>query len=160
MIDAARDRLLGACGLPPGSAGWARFRTEAAALAGQVNHPQLTPLLHRAAESSDAVALESVLAYVAGRPPRTWNDADVTRFGDQAAAIGKRYRTERQARLPDADLSPAQQARSRDMAAAIVAYLATHFDDDPAVVNAALRLLLQAEAPADSSPAQTEERPQ
>lgn len=139
-IAAARDALLDACGLPAGEAGWRRLRAEAAALAPAAHHPQLVPLLRRAAEPGEA-ALESALAFVAGRPPKTWTDADATRFADQAAAVGRLYREARLTHLPHADLSPQQQARSQAIAAALRDYLATHFDDDPAVIDAALHSL-------------------
>ena len=115
---------------------------EAAELVPAAHHPQLTPLLRRAAEPGET-ALESALAFVAGRPPKTWTDADAARFAEQAAAVGRLYREARLTQLPHARLSPEQLARSRAIADALRDYLATHFDDDPAVIDAALHTLQQ-----------------
>jgi hypothetical protein len=140
----SRDALLGACGLPASEAGWAQFRVEAAELAPRVGNPQLAPLLRRATDAADeAAALESVLAYVGGRPPRTWTDHDLTRYGEQVAALGELYRRERAVWLPHATLTPTQAARSQAIAAALRDYLTHHVDDDPAVIAAALHLLQQ-----------------
>jgi len=106
----ARDELLRACGLPEGEEGWRVFRSQAAVLRDRVSHEQLRPLLVRAAaelcsspphpptgadkehSESDSTVLESVLAYVAGRPPRLWTDADVERFPRMARTFGELYK--------------------------------------------------------------------
>jgi hypothetical protein len=106
----ARDELLRAFGLPEGWVGWRLFRSQAAVLRDRVSHEQLRPLLVRAAAElcsppahpptgsdsepadSDDEVLESVLAYVAGRPPRSWTDADVERFPRMALTFGELYR--------------------------------------------------------------------
>lgn len=159
-VAAARDALLVACGLPAGEGGWRQLRAEAAELEPQVSDPRLLPLLRRATDATEATALESALAFVAGRPPRSWTDADADRFADQAAALGQVYRRERLARLPHAALTPAQQARSREIAAALRAFLHTQYDDDPAVIEAALRSLQHSngfmKATADTAEEQSE----
>ncbi|MBX7251235.1 MAG: hypothetical protein K1X50_04565, partial [Candidatus Promineofilum sp.] len=58
------------------------------------------------------------------------------------AAVGRLYREARLTHLPHADLTPEQQARSRAIATALRDYL-TQFNDDPAVIDAALHSLQQ-----------------
>lgn len=88
-VEWARDRLLEACGEPRGAAGFAALRAVARSLEGKVSHAMLVPLVQRLVSAGDdASALESVLAQVAGRPVRTWTDADVQRFPAQAEAVG------------------------------------------------------------------------
>lgn len=143
-LNEARDELLAAFDQPLGTEGWAQFLAEAAELAPRVSNPQLLPLLHRAVNvDDDETALESVLAYVAGRPPRTWSDHDITRYQKQAVGLSELYRRERAIWLPHAALTPAQQTRSREIAAAVRGFLTSTFDDAPAVIDAALHLLQQ-----------------
>jgi hypothetical protein len=40
----------------------------------------------------DEVVLDSVLALVAERPPRSWTDADAERFPQLAEAVGEQFR--------------------------------------------------------------------
>ncbi len=68
----ARDILLEACGIEPGEAGWEQFRTRAAEMESRVINPNLQPLLRHAAQTGDSqMVLESVLALIANRPPRS-----------------------------------------------------------------------------------------
>jgi hypothetical protein len=89
MVESARDQLLKACGFETGEAGWKALREKAAELDGSVVDATLAPFIHRAAMTGeDQVVLESVLALVASRPPRSWSDADVAQFPIQARAVG------------------------------------------------------------------------
>jgi len=93
MIRQARDQLLEACGLSAGQEGWADLRAKAAALEGSIADPVLIPFIQRAAMmGDDNTILESVLAQVSNRPPRSWTDTDADRFPAQARMIGSRFR--------------------------------------------------------------------
>jgi len=89
MVESARDQLLKACGFETGEAGWKAFREKAVELDGSVVDATLAPFIHRAAMTGEEQAvLESVLALVASRPPRSWSDADVAQFPIQAQVVG------------------------------------------------------------------------
>ena len=102
VLIASRDELLQRCDLPCGEAGLEEMRCEAAAWTGRVVESELTPLVVRAApvaetpHSDDQNTLEAILAGVAGRPPRSWNDADRERFAIQAQHLGSLWCAERQ----------------------------------------------------------------
>src|SRR5262249_1952624 len=88
-VAAARDTLLRACGLPEGDEGFAALRAQAAALETRVLNQSLLPFLRRAAMPGDAqTVLDSVLALIASRPPRSWSDIEVQRFPAQAQTLG------------------------------------------------------------------------
>jgi hypothetical protein len=140
----ARDEFLKACALPASDAGWADFLELARALSGRVTQPQLLPLLKRAAEAADAdIALESVLAYVANRPLRTWTDADADRFVGQSSRLGELLRSERGQETCPPPLSPEMVRRSEEFVAQLRALLRDHLEDDPRIVQAALQMLLR-----------------
>lgn len=104
-ITNARDQLLAACDFAAGEKGWEAFRREAAVLLPYTNQSNLLPLLKRAAEPENPdAALESTLAYIANRPPRSWSDTDVQRFPDQAAQLGTLFKAERSGYDPMAGL--------------------------------------------------------
>lgn len=89
MMAAAQSALLQACGIVTGEEGWKQLRERAAALEQHVSDPTLLPFVRRAAQpGDDRTVLESVLALVANRPPRTWTDGDADRFPAQARVIG------------------------------------------------------------------------
>lgn len=109
-IAKTRDLFLACCGFEPGSEGWQSFRLQASVLLPYVNHPNLLPLLKRSAETENPdLALESVLAYITGRTPRTWSDNDLDRFPNQAQRLGVLFKTEYSGYDPMARLSPAEQ---------------------------------------------------
>jgi len=88
----ARDLFLNACDLPPTSEGWQTLREKVAQLEPKSLNQNLVPLISRLQSApDDASALESALALIAGRAPRTWQDADRERFPAQAQAMGERY---------------------------------------------------------------------
>jgi hypothetical protein len=104
MIAQARDTLLEACSMPTGPGGWAQLRRECAALEGRVAEPELIPFVDRAgAPGDDASVLESVLALVANRPPRTWTDTEEERFPPQARVFGEMFQ---QAQRREAKVKP------------------------------------------------------
>ena len=142
--DWARDVLLTASGLPTGTQGWDLFCELAEAMLNRTTNPQLLPLLKRTAEAADSqTALDSALAFIANRPMRTWTDADVERYAMQAQFLGNLLQQQRSAEETERLLTPAQRQRSQQMAADLQAYLSAHFDEPPAVLQAALRRLLQ-----------------
>lgn len=119
VIAWARDALLRACGFPEGMDGWRAFREQATVLRGRVLNPQLTPLLLRASYSSpgnpvDEAALESVLALVGGRPPRSWTDLEVERFPDAARPYGEAFRQAMLLASQEFPLTP-QEEKQRDL---------------------------------------------
>jgi hypothetical protein len=93
MVEGVRDQLLTACGFKAGNAAWKAFRRKATELDGRIVDTTLAPFIHRAAMTGDdQTVLESVLALVASRPPKSWSDADVTRFPVQAQVVGAQMR--------------------------------------------------------------------
>lgn len=139
LLTWARNVWLTACGLPPDEEGWLAFCQQAEDLARRVTHPQLSPLLRRVADSTDSrAALESVLAYIANRPLRTWTDADVERFEAQAYYLGDLWREENGVSI---DLPPDTQIRVRALADRLEATLLSSGEPMEAM-EAALRLLL------------------
>jgi hypothetical protein len=91
-IASARDSLLKACGWFPGESEWAGFRQQAVALEPSVTEPQLLAFVRRVAQATaDSAGIESVLALVSSRPPRSWNDADVDRFPEAAKSMGRLF---------------------------------------------------------------------
>ncbi len=100
-LQAARDELMQACGLPSGDVGLRELQNEAAAWVGGVVDNELTPLVVRAvpvaspAHGGETDPLETILAGVAGRPPRSWSDADRERFHIQAQHLGALWCEER-----------------------------------------------------------------
>jgi hypothetical protein len=141
LLTWARDVWLAACSLPSDENGWETFRQKSLEIVGRVTHPNLLPLLKRAAEAADSrSALESVLAFIANRPLRTWTDSDGERFEAQAAYLGDLWRAETGgAAIPS--LSPKFQARSQQIAEDLRAYLQGR-EQDKSVLRAALLKLL------------------
>lgn len=90
---ASRDVLLENCGIPAGSVGFQKLREQARELVATVSDQHLKPFLSRlSSDQDDASALESTVALLASRPPRTWNDSDEERFSAQSRFIGNRFR--------------------------------------------------------------------
>jgi len=141
LLTWARDTWLAACGLPADENGWESFRQKSGEIARRVTHPNLLPLLKRAAEAADShTALESVLALIANRPLRTWTDSDAERFEAQAAYLGDLWREETGGPIVH-PLPPDLQARSRQIAEDLHAYLQER-EQDKRILRAALKELL------------------
>jgi hypothetical protein len=139
-----RDEWLTACGLEKGEDAWGLFRIYAADMLARTSDNGLLPLLKRASETEDGrAALESVLAYIASRPPRTWTDADTDRFQIQAKMLGRSFQTEREGTAFEASLSPEQRKNSRQVAEDIRGFIQKSFTDDPQILKAALQALLK-----------------
>jgi len=137
----ARNTWLAACDLPADENGWETFRQRSVELARRVTHPNLLPLLKRAAEAADShTALESVLALIANRPLRTWTDADAERFEAQAAYLGDLWHKETGGSAISS-LPPELQARTQEVADILQAYL-QNVETDKKILEAALRSLL------------------
>lgn len=140
LVDWARATWLSACGLPTDAEGWETFRRQAEILVHRVTYPQLVPLLKRAAEATDSlIALESVLAYIANRPIRTWSDSDTERFEAQAKYLGDLWRQE--SGLP-VHLSLDRQERAKQLADQIETLL-SQSGENREVLEYTLRLLLE-----------------
>ena len=138
------DQVLTGCGLETGDESWGDFRALAGELASRSTHPGLLPLLKRASESPDAqAALESVLAYIANRPPRAWTDADSDRFAVQAKVVGELFQSERRGFAADANLSAEQRQNSRRVADDLRRHMEQYYGADPQVLKAALQMLAQ-----------------
>ncbi|MBO9387072.1 MAG: hypothetical protein J7453_11620 [Thermomicrobium sp.] len=139
VIEEARDRLLEACGLPHGMEGWKALRALAQRLERAAFPPDLAGLLVRLRqEQDDEASVESVLAYLATRPPRLWTDDDVERACTQARIIGKRLRTV--AATWDC-LTPQDEALSEEIARRVREILPVNVPRH--VLRAALLRLLQ-----------------
>lgn len=143
LMTSARDTFLVAFGFAAGEAGWLAFRAEAAVLQPYIHQPNLAPLLKRTVETTDSMAaLESVLAYVANRPPRSWADADVDRYTSQVKQMGSLFQNERGVYDPMALLSPEQRQQSQQMVKTLLAQV-NEPGADREIVRAALRTVLK-----------------
>lgn len=139
-----RDELLTACGIETGEDGWSYFRSLAKELITHTTNSCLLPMLKRTSETTDSLAaLESVLAYIANSPPRSWADADTDRYLEQVQILGNLFQAARKGYLAGADLTPAQQKRSQEVAEDVWEYLKCQFNEDPETVKAALHLMIQ-----------------
>lgn len=88
IIQKAVDNLLDSCGI----VNWEQLQSNAKKLEKVVTHPRLLPFLKRAIMDGDEQTVkESVLAFVADRPPRSWSDSDVDRFPSIASNIGQLF---------------------------------------------------------------------
>ncbi len=144
LLEWGRDEWLTACGLDNGEDGWSMFRTMAVDLTPHVTHPNLLPLLKRAAEAEDGrAALESVLAYIANRPYKSWTDTDTDTFTSKVPVFAKAFRTARDGYVPEASLSHEQRKHSRAIAENLRQQLKKAKTDDPQVLRVALQILLQ-----------------
>jgi hypothetical protein len=139
----ARDVFLKACELPSHNEGWQSFIEISREMAGHITHPNLAPLIKRAAEAADPTsALESVLALIANRPMRTWTDGDVDRFSMLAQTYGSQFRAERNGFMPSLDLTIEQKYRSETLSKKILAEL-EQYQEDPQVLQGALQNILE-----------------
>lgn len=143
LLEWARDTWLAASGFPVGEEGWDAFRQQAQTLVARVTHPQLIPLIKRAAETPDSrTALESVLAQVANRPLRGWTDADSERFAAQAEYLGNLFQRELNEEPLELPIDPELRQRSEQLAAELEHQL-YQLTDDPLVAEQALKILLR-----------------
>lgn len=152
VVTAARDALLKACGLGSGESEWNELRHIAVSLESTVTEPQLLAFVRRVAEAgADASGVESVLALVASRPPSNWTDADVDRFPDAAAVLGRSLRdavrmaeqtatSESQMR----QLSPKERKQAEAVLGGVRRYLKrTTKETPPHVIRAAMKRLME-----------------
>ena len=140
--DWARDIFLHACELPGDLEGWQAFIEISREMAPHVRHPNLIPLIKRAAEASDAAtALDSVLAVIANRPLRTWTDGDVERFPLVAQSLGQLFLTERNGYLPGLTLIKEERSRSEVISQELLQQF-QQYQDHPRVLQAAIQKLL------------------
>jgi hypothetical protein len=141
--DWARDIFLEACELPANSDGWQTFVEITREMNGRVNHPNLAPLVKRAAEAADpGAALESVLALAANRPMRVWTDTDVDRFPKLAQSLGRLFVTERNGYLPGLTLTREEKQRSLKLAQDLQSQL-DQTQETPRILQAALQRLIE-----------------
>jgi hypothetical protein len=141
--DWARDTFLKACELPTGADGWQTFVNLARAMSAHVNHPNLAPLVKRAAEAAElAAALESVVALIANRPLRTWLDNDVERFPMLAQSFGQLFLAERNGYLPGLILTKEEKQRSDKLTKELQQQL-EKYQDDPRILQATLQRLIE-----------------
>ena len=111
-------------------------------MAAHVRHPNLIPLIKRAAEASDAAtALDSVLAVIANRPLRTWTDGDVERFPLLAQSLGQLFLAERNGYLPGLTLSKEERLRSEVISQELMQQF-QQYQDHPRILQAAIQKLL------------------
>ena len=147
LRDWARDELLTACGLPDGEEGWQHFLTLAKTMVYYTTHPRLLPMLQRGVGApDDQAALDSVLAFVASRPLRTWTDMDVDRFPAQARAVGKLFEAEQYNAEDEILLTPEEQALSHNLVADLEKLLEPYYNNGKhRIARAVLRSLLRRE---------------
>lgn len=140
--DWARDTFLRACELPEGYEGWQAFIEICREMAIYVRHPNLIPLVKRAAEAEDpTIALDSVLALIANRPLRTWSDSDVNRFPLLAQSLGQLFLAERNGYLPELILSKEERQRSELISQELYQQIQAYHENSR-ILQAALQKLL------------------
>lgn len=144
LLSWGRDQVLTACGLEPGDENWRLFCIQASNLAKRSSHVTLLPLLKRAAETPDPfTALESVLAYVANRPPRSWTDSDTDRFVIQVKVLGDLFKNNADNNANISSLSDAEKTRSFEVMKDLRQYLLQLAEQNPKILQAALQNLSQ-----------------
>lgn len=141
-LEQARDALLEASGLEAGENGWGRFRAVSAKLEGKTNQATMKPIYHRAAGSADSLsALESVLAYIANRPPRNWTDTDSDRYLSKVDEIGRVFQQDERQYAFEEMLSKEQWEESQQLAVSLRQILSGSNITDPDVIKGALNHL-------------------
>lgn len=140
QVNTARDTLLKACGLPSGPQGWHQLRQLGQQLHDKQLSPALRPFVNRlCVAGDDTTVLEGVLALVANRPPKSWTDADIAAFADNAQTHAKRLR---EASHLLGVLTESEQAQSQQLVLELQQRLGSEV---PAhVLKVALAQLLQA----------------
>ncbi len=129
--------------LPTGEESWRQFVALAAELAPKVNQPTLSPLLVRASSNTDiSAALESTVAYVVNRPPRSWSDGDRQQFVVKARSFGELFQRERNGRATLTVLTEAQREHSHRLTESMRHALKPEIETDALAVRAALQSLL------------------
>jgi len=140
----ARDELLTAFGFSIGEEGWTQFLAAAQTLANYSVNPKLHPLIRRAVDSPDPyTAVDSVLAYVASRPVRTWTDADRDRFRAQLPMYARLLREEQESHDIEELLTPEQRELRKKLMNNLREVLNSGYTKDRQVVRAALLALLR-----------------
>lgn len=140
----ARDELLTAFGYSSGEEGWAQFLVAAQILANYSVNPKLHPLIRRAVDSADpSAAVDSVLAYIASRPVRTWTDVDRDRFRAQLPIYARLLREEQENHDSEELLTPEQRALRKKLVNKLREVLESDYTEDRQVVRAALLQLLR-----------------
>ena len=148
MIQSARDALLEACGLPVGMDSWPRLQKLAQMTEPGLTNPVLLPFVRRVMQAtSDQAGVESVLAYVASRPPQMWTDADVEHFPASAQALGQLLQEIASALHPAkvalGSLKPSERKKAEQIAHGMREYLESNGKGLPSsVIRAALALVL------------------
>jgi hypothetical protein len=137
-IKAAGDTLLKACNLPVGKEGWQELINTAHDLKPKPLGEALTPFVTRlTTENEFNTIIESVLALIANRPPRSWTDNEVEKFPVLAKQIGDEFLA---ATRKFEVLSPADEAVCKEL----IERLRKDIDNDsPSIVRVALSRLLQ-----------------
>ena len=93
-IKQAGDALLIACQMPTGNIGWQELVKTARYLEDKPVDDTLKPFIKRLTDHDDQSAvIDSVLALVANRPPRSWTDSEVEKFPSLAKQIGNQFIT-------------------------------------------------------------------
>ena len=144
LINTSRDELLFAFGLEIGPEGWDAFRSIAREMSAQVTNQSLVSILKRACETPDSVAaLESVLAQIANRPPRSWTDRDTEQFSKQVKTLGTLFQKEYNSYAPERSLSAEQLQRSQKLVKELRSHLQKAHKDDPKLIKIALQMLIR-----------------
>jgi hypothetical protein len=144
LLAEARDALLVSCNLPPGDEGWREFAALATELSPKINEATLSPLLLRARGTGDVKAtLESTVAYVVNRPPRTWSDGDREQYLAKVQTYGELFQRARNSYATQAMLTPSQRERSRHLVEKLRRTLQDESWSDTLMVRVALQMLLE-----------------
>ena len=134
-----RDVLMQACGIEATENGWGSFRMIASKLAGNTNQPEMKSLYIRASELADPLAaLESVLAFIANRPPRNWTDMDTDRYLGRMNDLGRMFKKDQRQFAFEALLTPDQREQSSKIAQRIRTQILEEDGNDPDVIKGAL----------------------
>ncbi|EEG79121.1 hypothetical protein [Dethiobacter alkaliphilus] len=138
-IAKASKELLAACNMPEGVEGWKALIQTAHDLKSKPVSDKLNPLITRLTTPNEINAVvESVLAQIANRPPRSWTDKEVDDFPELAKQIGNELITftQKYAVLTDDEEAACEK---------LIDQLKTNLREDssPQIIRVALSRLLQ-----------------
>lgn len=139
-----RDELLNAFAIESSENGWGSFRIISSKLVGNTNQAVMKSIYFRASDSEDGyAALESILAYIANRPPRNWTDMDTEHFQTRLHDLGEMFQKDQRQFAFEALLTPEQRQKSARIAENIELNILENEHSDSDVIKGALNILNQ-----------------
>jgi hypothetical protein len=144
LLTWCRDKWLKACGMKSNETDWGRFRLLASRLESRTNFTEIKPLYKRAAGSTDPLAaLESVMGFIANRPPRNWTDFDTDQFKARLNDLGELFIKDQRQYAFEELLSSEQRVQSESVASGIEKLIKNESIHDKDIIKGALNILNQ-----------------